>query len=118
MDKEHQRLIEIINNLYGAMRSGRGQDAIGAILDELVAYTKTHFSHEERLMQDAGYAGYDEQKRAHEALVQQVTDIQDKYRAGTALGQEVMSFLKSWLVNHIQGLDKRYGPHLNKKGLK
>ncbi|WP_168205956.1 bacteriohemerythrin [Geobacter sp. FeAm09] len=114
MDKEHQRLIEIINNLYGAMRSGRGQDAIGTILDELVAYTKTHFSHEERLMQDAGYGGYDEQKRAHEALVQQVTEIQGKYRAGTALGQEVMSFLKSWLVNHIQGLDKRYGPTLNK----
>ncbi|HBA73083.1 MAG TPA: hemerythrin, partial [Geobacter sp.] len=56
--------------------------------------------------------------RAHEALISQVIEIQGKYRSGTALGQEVMSFLKNWLVNHIQGLDKRYGPVMNKKGIK
>ncbi len=118
MDSEHQRLIDIINNLYTAMRSGRSKDAIGSILDELVEYTKTHFAHEERLMKESNYAGFDEQKRAHEALISQVIEIQGKYRSGTALGQEVMSFLKNWLVNHIQGLDKRYGPVMNKKGIK
>ena len=118
MDSEHQRLIDIINNLYTAMRAGRSKDAIGSILDELVEYTKTHFAHEERLMKESGYAGFDEQKRAHEALISQVIEIQGKYRSGTALGQEVMSFLKNWLVNHIQGLDKRYGPVMNKKGIK
>jgi hemerythrin len=30
----------------------------------------------------------------------------------------VMSFLKSWLITHIQGLDKKYGPVMNKKGIK
>jgi hemerythrin-like metal-binding protein len=118
MDSEHQRLIDIINNLYSAMRSGRSKDAIGSILDELIDYTKTHFAHEEKLMRDSGYAGFDEQKRAHEALVGQVVEIQQKYRSGTALGQEVMTFLKNWLVNHIQGLDKKYGPVMNKKGIK
>ncbi|NVN91313.1 MAG: bacteriohemerythrin [Desulfuromonadales bacterium] len=117
MDREHQRLIDIINNLYASMRAGRSQDAIGKILDELVDYTRTHFDHEERLMQQSGYTGYDEQKRAHEALIAQVKKIQDKQHAGTALGQEVMTFLKSWLVNHIQGLDKRYGPVMNKKNI-
>ena len=46
MDQEHQWLIYIINNLYAAMRAGRSNEAIGNILDELVTYTKTHFSHE------------------------------------------------------------------------
>jgi len=118
MDNEHQRLIGIINNLYGSMRSGRSKDAIGTILDELVDYTKTHFAHEERLMQDAGYGGLADQKRAHEALVAQVQEIQGKYRTGTALGQEVMTFLKNWLLNHIQGMDKQYGPAMNKKGIR
>ena len=118
MDREHQRLIDIINNLYAAMRSGRSKDAIGTILDELIDYTKTHFAHEEKLMRDSNYSGFDEQKRCHESLVSQVVEIQQKYHAGTALGQEVMSFLKSWLINHIQGLDKKYGPVMNKKGIK
>jgi hemerythrin-like metal-binding protein len=118
MDSEHQRLIDIINNLYSAMRSGRSKDAIGSILGELIDYTKTHFAHEERLMKESGYEGFDEQKRAHEALIRQVMETQQKYLEGTALGQEVMSFLKNWLINHIQGLDKRYGPVMNKKGIK
>jgi hemerythrin-like metal-binding protein len=118
MDKEHQRLIDIINNMYSAMRSGRSGDVIGSILDELIDYTKTHFAHEEKLMLEAGYTGFDVQKHAHVALVNQIIEIQNKYRAGTALGQEVMSFLKNWLINHIQGLDKKYGPVMNKKGIK
>ena len=118
MDKEHQRLVDLINTLYAAMRAGRSKDAIGSILGELVEYTKSHFAHEEKLMREAGYDGYDEQKRAHEALVSQVAEVQQKYRSGTALGQEVMNFLKNWLVNHIQGSDKKYGPVMNKKGIK
>lgn len=118
MDDEHKRLIDIINNLYAAMRGGRSRDAIGTILDELIDYTKTHFGREEKIMQEIGYSGFDEQKREHIALIKQVEEIQSKYRAGNALGQEVMAFLKSWLINHIQGLDKKYGPTMNKKGHK
>jgi hemerythrin len=31
---------------------------------------------------------------------------------------EVLNFLKGWLVKHIQGTDKKYGPFLNAKGVK
>jgi hemerythrin-like metal-binding protein len=116
MDQEHQRLIDIINCLYAAMREGRGREALAGILDELVQYTRTHFSHEERLMQQAAYPGYEEQRSAHAALVERLGEIREKLVAGTALSQEVMSFLKNWLVSHIQGLDKKYGPHVNRSG--
>lgn len=117
MDEEHQRLIDIINNLYGAMREGRGKDSLAHILDELVSYTRTHFSHEERLMEQAAYPDYPAQKAAHEALVERLMEIRDKFIAGTALSQEVMTFLKGWLIGHIQGMDSKYGPYLNRKGL-
>jgi hemerythrin len=118
MDQEHQRLIDIINKLYAAMREGRGKEAIGSIMSELIDYTQTHFSNEEKLMKESGYADYEAQKNAHENLISQVLEIQNKFKSGTALSQEVMSFLKNWLVTHIQGMDKKYGPHLNKKGIK
>ncbi len=118
MDQEHQRLIDIINNLYAAMREGRGKDAIVSLMSALIDYTKTHFAHEEQLMKESGYADYEKQKNAHENLISQVMELQNKINAGTGLTQEVMSFLKNWLVNHIQGMDKKYGPHFNKKGIK
>ncbi len=118
MDEEHQRLVGIINKLYGAMRAGRGKEAVGSILGELIDYTKSHFAHEERLMQETGFAGLEEQKRAHENLLSRVAEIQKKFKAGEALSQEVMSFLKDWLSNHIQREDKQYGPHLNSKGIR
>lgn len=117
MDEEHQRLIDIINSLYGAMREGRGKDSLSGILDELVAYTRTHFGHEERLMQQAGYPDYPDQKAAHETLVAKLMEIREKFVAGTALSQEVMTFLKGWLIGHIQGMDKKYGPCMNRKGI-
>jgi hemerythrin-like metal-binding protein len=118
MDQEHKRLVEIINNLYGAMRQGKGNEVIGPILDGLVEYTRTHFAHEERLMKEAGYAAREEHKREHDSLTGQVLEIQNKYRSGAVLSLEVMSFVKDWLVNHIQGSDKRYGPQMIKKGIK
>ena len=34
------------------------------------------------------------------------------------LSIDVIDFLKDWLINHIQGSDKKYGPFLNEKGLR
>ena len=54
----------------------------------------------------------------------QVLAVQQKSRSdGTksddtnALSVQVMSFLNNWLLNHIQGTDRKYGPHLNSKGI-
>jgi methyl-accepting chemotaxis protein/hemerythrin len=114
MDREHKRMVEIINDLYGAMRQGKGNEVIGSILDGLVEYTKTHFAHEEHFMRETGYAAYEEHKQEHGTLTGQVLEIQSKYRSGAVLSLEVMSFVKEWLVNHIQGSDKRYGPNIKK----
>lgn len=36
---------------------------------------------------------------------------------GGAANSDIMAFLGDWLVKHIQGSDKKYGPFLKKKGL-
>jgi len=63
------------------------------------------------------YPGYEDQKRAHMQLVSQIAVIQKKYEDGTVLSQDVITFLKNWLVNHIQGMDQKYGPYLIDKGV-
>lgn len=118
-DQEHQKLVAMINDLFDAVQAGRGKEALGSVLDGLIEYTKTHFAHEEHLMHKHGYPDLEAHKREHEALTKQVVEIQRKYHSGATamLSMEVMTFLKSWLIKHIQGTDSRYSSYLHDKGI-
>lgn len=119
-DEEHAKLVGMLNELFDSMQAGHGKEAMGRILDGLITYTKTHFAHEEKLMTQHGYPNLVKHKAEHEALTKQVLEVQSKYKAGATatLSLEVMSFLKNWLVTHIQGSDKGYQAFLNSKGVK
>jgi len=117
-DDQHRQLVAMINKLHRAMKTGQAGSGIKLILAELVDYTKTHFKSEEDLMRQHGYQGLREQEEQHNALVEQVAAAQEKIVSGNAmLSMEVMEFLKEWLVNHIQGEDKKYAPFFNAKGI-
>jgi hemerythrin-like metal-binding protein len=118
IDSEHQRFIDITNNLFAAMRDGKGNAFIGQTLDELAGYAKSHFTHEESLMQKAGFPGLAEHRRVHDECCRRIAEIQDKFRSGSVLSQEVMSFLKSWLSDHIMGMDRNYVPAMKKNGIR
>ncbi len=119
IDDEHKKLVAMLNELYDGVQSGHGKDALGKILDGLISYTAGHFKHEEKLFADTGYPAAAAHKKEHDDLTKQVLDVQAKYKSGATgtLSLEVMNFLKNWLVNHIQGTYKKYGPHLNAKGI-
>lgn len=47
-----------------------------------------------------------------------VADVKKLIEEGKILiSHELMTFFKDWLVKHIQGDDKQYGPFLNGKGI-
>jgi hemerythrin len=118
-DDEHKKLVSLINALFEAVQAGRGREALGQTLDELIAYTRNHFVGEEAALKQYGYPDLESHHKEHEALTRQVIDIQRKYHAGASamLSMEVMTFLKNWLVRHIQGTDQKYSRFLNDKGL-
>lgn len=119
IDDDHKKLVNMVNELYDGITAGKGKEALAKILDELVNYTKIHFDREEQLFAKTGYPAAAAHKKEHDDLTKQVLDVQAKYKNGSVatLSLEVMNFLKNWLVNHIQGSDKKYGPHLNAKGI-
>jgi len=118
LDDQHKKLIDLINQLYDAMKVGKGSEVIGPVLKSLITYTQTHFSTEEQLMKLHGYPDYDAHKNEHNQLVAQVSDIKKGMDAGKMpLTQNVMNFLRDWLIKHIQGDDKKYGPFLNNMGV-
>lgn len=120
LDADHKKLVEMVNTLFDGIQAGKGKDAVGTILDNLIKYTVEHFKHEEQYFAQTGYPDSAAHKAQHQDLTKQVLAVQEKYKSGATatLSLEVMNFLKNWLVNHIQGSDKKYGPYLNGKGIK
>jgi len=109
MDDQHKKLIAILNRLHDAMKSGKAANEIGLIIDEMVEYTKLHFSAEEQLMNDKKYIGLASQKAEHAAFVKKAQEFQKEVNSGkSAVSLEVLNFLKEWLTHHILVIDMKY----------
>ncbi|HPT28171.1 MAG TPA: bacteriohemerythrin [Bryobacteraceae bacterium] len=113
LDRQHQRLVELINSLHDAMKIGAPRQALERIVSDLVAYTRFHFQTEERLMQFHGFPLLSEHLREHESLTTTVVRFQEDLHAGrVAVSIPLMQFLKSWLTGHILGSDVQYAPYM------
>ena len=114
IDNQHKMLVNLINDLHNAMKDGKGKEKLGTILNELISYTKYHFSAEEKLMQQKNYPGYQQHKREHEVFTKKVEEFNTQFVAGSLfISNEVLLFLKDWLVGHIKVTDKKYSPYLS-----
>ncbi|MBF0435113.1 MAG: bacteriohemerythrin [Magnetococcales bacterium] len=119
MDQQHRRLVDLVNEVYRAVRSGEIQRCMDTVLPELVSYTVKHFKEEEELFAGNGYPETAKHKEMHVKLVNRVGEFLKRLQQGgdRAVALELLGFLKSWLVEHIMGTDAKYGKFLNAKGI-
>lgn len=78
IDEEQQKFFEIIadaNRVIHAELLHDKYDEIVRILSELRDYTQEHFHDEESCMEEMGYPGLLEQKKAHEAFIERLAEI-------------------------------------------
>lgn len=118
-DDHHRKLVQLINELHEAMRTGSGKEVLEKIINELVDYTSFHFSAEEKYLQKYEFPHFSRHKNEHVNFVAKVGEFQRNYSAGKVLlTMDINSFLKDWLLNHIMISDKEYSPFLNDLGVK
>lgn len=118
-DEDHKKLVSLANSLHDSITVGSQQSVLASILNELVKYTVFHFGHEEGLMIQYAYPGYEKHKQEHDVLVAKVQDYYDQVMDGKSLiSLSLIGFLKEWLVNHIMGSDQAYKEFFSMKGIK
>ncbi len=116
LDRDHQSIIAIINDLHNSIRDQSTHAQLKEILDRLFDYTQTHFAREERLMQEYGYPDLPKHRTVHSQLTQNTKELLAQSlheESGTAL--KAMSFLKDWWIDHILIMDSRYKPYILKE---
>jgi hemerythrin-like metal-binding protein len=118
IDQQHRKLVSLINQLTTAVDYSTGDEFEGEALAQLVDYTKTHFSYEEKLMEDNGYPDFEPHKAQHEKMIKKVNEVLVEYGENRdAALQHATLFLQDWLINHINGTDKQYVSFLRDKGV-
>ncbi len=110
VDDDHKVLVDLINRVADSVRAGDEQDVVGSALNTLVAYTRYHFTREERLMEACGYPQVAAHRLLHEDLAGQVSRLHRRYLedSRSVIGAEFMAFLREWLIDHILVEDMDY----------
>lgn len=120
IDKDHRKLLNLINQFQTAVLYRTGREFEQEAFDALVDYTRTHFRREEDLMEEHGYPDFEAHREQHCKMIAQVEDCMVQY-AGE--GRQVpleraVVFLRGWLINHINGTDQEYSGYLKSKGVR
>lgn len=119
IDDQHKKLVDMVNNLHDSMKSGKGDTVLMKIVDEMKKYAASHFALEEKYMKTHAYPDFTKHKGEHDKFVAKVLQVEKDCKSGKcAMSMEILNFLSNWLVDHIKGTDKKYGPYLNERGLK
>ena len=117
IDGEHKRLLKAADDLIQACNKGKGRDEIGRAVDFLCFYTRTHFAHEEELMEKYVFSGLLEHKKWHEGFTAETNLVADKLKAdGPTVARlaEVNGKL-SELITHIRTMDLKMAKYIQEK---
>ncbi len=119
IDDDHKKLIHLINNLQTAIDYKTDNQFEKQTLDEVIDYTKYHFAREEDLMEQNEYSDFVAHKAQHAKMIDKVSELAQAYEKGESGAIEsLLMYLKSWLINHINGTDQEYSEYLISKGVK
>lgn len=116
LDDDHRKLLSLINKLQTTVHYQTGESFEKEALDEVIAYTKYHFEREEKLMEEANYPDLEAHKETHRSMITKVDGFVKEYeKKGHEVLGDVATYLKDWLINHINGTDQKYSALLKEK---
>lgn len=118
MNEQHKVLFNILDALYKAMENKDDRKALVKIINDLITYSKQHLTTEEALLEKYDYPELAEQKEQHKLFIAKIEEFKEDFRNNHFMLHFNMAiFLKTWISNHVEVLDKKYSQFLNDRGV-
>jgi diguanylate cyclase (GGDEF)-like protein/hemerythrin-like metal-binding protein len=112
VDQQHRELFELANRtLEASLAPDASREAVTLAVDRLISHIAEHFAYEEEAIAAHGYAGAEEHKRLHQALLRRATVLRAAVVAGRATIGELLDFIVDKVIaNHLFTADKAFFP--------
>ena len=115
---QHKHLFQIVKDLYAAMENKDDRLALAQIINNLIRYSREHFTEEEVALLNTQYPTYEKHRKQHKAFIDKIEQFAADYNSGQHLLHfDILLFLKNWVLQHILVADKAFGEHLNSNGI-
>lgn len=106
IDDQHVKLADMINYLNDAIDTGADNEEAKILLNAIIGFAEYHFNEEEGYMRRVGCRDFNIHAEEHRKMKDRLTETRDKLDQEEAkLPDTLASYLKNWLVNHIQQMD-------------
>jgi hemerythrin-like metal-binding protein len=111
IDDQHKMLCTYINALHRVLEQQTIKEFGKDLISNLKCYTVSHFNTEEKYFTRSGYPDATQHKQVHKKFVEKIDAAEKQFAVDqTQVGEELLEFLKSWLLNHIRVTDHQYVP--------
>ncbi len=118
MDDQHGILMDTLNELRLAAVRGSGRELISEVLDRLIEFTRMHFWSEEQLLDQYEFPDIANHRSEHQRMLAQILESSHRVQHGDKMQMRpLLCFLREAYAEHIEGMDREYGPWLNERGV-
>lgn len=110
IDSQHKSIFDKAGEIFNLGNNSSFED-IEKTFVFLMSYANNHFYEEEVLMMESSYEDFIEHRKEHNYFIEEIYRIYQSLSSGQ-VSEESLNDLKAliidWLVNHINGDDRRY----------
>jgi len=118
LDRQHQRIIDMINSVITHSASATSRETIAEVLNDMIDYAETHLRTEEALLLERGYPGYSEHTDLHSQFRESAIALCQAFEEHDETVQaDLLGYLKAWWVEHILVEDMKYKDFLGDSGI-
>jgi len=112
IDAQHQQLVQLLNQMIENEDAHVRSEVISDTLTRMTEYSDYHFTTEEAYMQAYGYPEYEAHRVQHLEFMRKTAQLaMAAMEYDKQVPQELLTYLKDWLIIHILQSDMKYKPY-------
>ena len=118
IDRDHKKLLLIFNTLLSCKGSLSNAE-VSVVIDDLIGYTKSHFTREEQIQKTINYPGANEHSKQHNEIITKLGCVSnliknDADSTTLTIRGELLALIRAWLFDHIMLSDTKMRPFKDK----